>query len=145
VSASQRGQQQTGVTGEGNVVGSDLDVARLPAIRNARFRLGRRHADKLGPGMAVSATEISTEGGRLPMVWWEQPEAADEFAIVLPGQWFGCGSPPTAYATLALQALGADVAWDEKRLAEVGLRFRYDDIRHRSGPPAGFGAPPLPR
>lgn len=45
------------------------------------------------------------------MVWWEQPEAADELAIVLPGQWFGCASPPTAYATLALQALGADVAW----------------------------------
>jgi hypothetical protein len=65
--------------------------------------------------MPVSATEISTEGGRLPMVWWEQPEAADEFAIVLPGQWFGCGSPPTAYATLALQALGADVRTLTKR------------------------------
>jgi hypothetical protein len=26
------------------------------------------------------------------MVWWDQPEAADQFAIVLPGQWFGCGS-----------------------------------------------------
>ena len=28
---------------------------------------------------------------------------------------------------------------------DVGLRFRYDDIRHRTGPPVGFGAPPLPR
>jgi pimeloyl-ACP methyl ester carboxylesterase len=45
------------------------------------------------------------------MVWWEQPKAAAELAIVLPGQWFGCAPPPTAYATLALQALGADVAW----------------------------------
>jgi pimeloyl-ACP methyl ester carboxylesterase len=45
------------------------------------------------------------------MVWWEQPEVANELAIVLPGRWFGCASPPTAYATLAFQAMGADVAW----------------------------------
>jgi predicted alpha/beta-hydrolase family hydrolase len=61
--------------------------------------------------MPVSLVEIPTESGSLPMVWWEQPEAANKLAIVLPGQWFGCGPLPTAYATLALQARGADVVW----------------------------------
>src|SRR5258708_38670273 len=45
------------------------------------------------------------------MVWWEQPEAARELGIVLPGRLFGCAPPPTVYATLALQTVGADVAW----------------------------------
>lgn len=82
--------------------------------------------------MPVSTTEISTEGAPLPMVWWEQTRAASELAIVLPGRWFGCAPPPTAYATLALQALGADVAWVNYAYDRDPGFERLDEARQQS-------------
>jgi predicted alpha/beta-hydrolase family hydrolase len=57
--------------------------------------------------------QVAGGRGPVPTVLWERPPEtpADELAIVLPGAWFGCQSPPTDRATLALRAAGADVFW----------------------------------
>jgi hypothetical protein len=57
--------------------------------------------------------QVHTWRGAVPCVHWEAPEPRGEIAIVLPGARFGCGAPPTAYATLVLQARGSDVLWVE--------------------------------